>query len=223
MRREKREAVMTFLLTPSYLKKMNEDLKPKGKAIFLPDEVFKNILSYCDDTIERKQKKHMKQLCNDFKTLRESRVRWYKNYGGKVEGMQTGAPVWAMQTGGMVPTMLEPGEKVFSPGSYGQDIMSLNKDVPRFGGSGSVNNISSSANNHIKEIESIMDRSLKVEQERQKIIVAGAQQQQRNQGPAPQTSGFDGGPIPMLPDNPGNAFQQSLVMTKNLLSANIGG
>ncbi len=81
MRREKREAVMTFLLTPSYLKKMNEDLKPKGKAIFLPDEVFKNILSYCDDTIERKQKKHMKQLCNDFKTLREARVRWYKTYG----------------------------------------------------------------------------------------------------------------------------------------------
>jgi len=51
------------------------------KERFLPDEVFKNILSYCDDTIERKQKKHMKQLVNDFKTLREARERWYKNYG----------------------------------------------------------------------------------------------------------------------------------------------
>jgi len=38
----------------------------KAKGIFLPEGIFKNILSYCDDTIEEKQKKKMKQLVSDF-------------------------------------------------------------------------------------------------------------------------------------------------------------
>ncbi len=48
------------------------------KEIFLPEGVFKNVLSFCGDSIEDKQKKHMKQLVNDFKTLREFRARWRK-------------------------------------------------------------------------------------------------------------------------------------------------
>jgi hypothetical protein len=38
----------------------------KARGIFFPEGVFKNILSYCDDTIEEKQKKNMKQLVSDF-------------------------------------------------------------------------------------------------------------------------------------------------------------
>ena len=34
-----------------------------------PQEIFKNILSYCDDTVERKQKKIMKQICNDISAV----------------------------------------------------------------------------------------------------------------------------------------------------------
>ena len=51
------------------------------KEVFLPEGVLKNVLAFCGDTIEDKQKKHMKQLCNDFKTVREFRARWNKDYG----------------------------------------------------------------------------------------------------------------------------------------------
>ena len=51
------------------------------KEMFLPEGVFKNVLSFCGDSIEDKQKKHMKQLVNDFKTLREARERWFKDFG----------------------------------------------------------------------------------------------------------------------------------------------
>ena len=34
-----------------------------------PQDIFNNILSYCDDTVERKQKKIMKQICNDLSAV----------------------------------------------------------------------------------------------------------------------------------------------------------
>jgi hypothetical protein len=34
-----------------------------------PQDIFKNILSYCDDTLERKQKQNMKQICNDISAV----------------------------------------------------------------------------------------------------------------------------------------------------------
>ena len=52
---------------------MNEDPRcvteidtEKAKGVYLPEGVFKNVLSYCNDTIEVKQKKKMKQLVSDF-------------------------------------------------------------------------------------------------------------------------------------------------------------
>ena len=39
----------------------------------------------------------------------------------------------------MQPVMVESGEKIFSPGSYGPEIQSLNESVPRFQTGGSVN------------------------------------------------------------------------------------
>ena len=43
---------------------------------YFTDDVFKTILSYCDDTIERKQKKHMKNVVSVFKELREIKKEW---------------------------------------------------------------------------------------------------------------------------------------------------
>jgi len=34
-----------------------------------PQDIFKNILSYCNDTVERKQKKIMKQICKDITAI----------------------------------------------------------------------------------------------------------------------------------------------------------
>ncbi|QBP06003.1 membrane-bound lytic murein transglycosylase D precursor [Synechococcus phage S-B68] len=42
------------------------------------------------------------------------------------------ASQFAFQTGGMVPTLLEPGEKVFMPGQWDQSISMLNSAIPRF-------------------------------------------------------------------------------------------
>ena len=39
-----------------------------------PSELFTHILGYCDDTIERKQKKHMKKVVNAFKEIFEVRT-----------------------------------------------------------------------------------------------------------------------------------------------------
>ena len=50
------------------------------------------------------------------------------------------ASQFAFQTGGMVPTLLEPGEKVFMPGQWGPDIEALNTMVPRFQEGGQVDN-----------------------------------------------------------------------------------
>jgi len=36
---------------------------------YFSQDIFKNILSYCDDTVERKQKKIMKQICNDISAV----------------------------------------------------------------------------------------------------------------------------------------------------------
>ena len=52
-------------------------------------------------------------------------------------GKQTGGIV-GYQKGGMVPTMLEPGEKVFMPGQWNSNIETLNKAVPRFQTGGAV-------------------------------------------------------------------------------------
>ena len=130
-----------------------------------------------------------------------------------------------LQTGGIagVPTMLEPGETVFSPGSFGQDIMALNQHVPRFANGGTVKNISSNVNNYIKDIEDIMDRSRKTEKVQQQVMMSSPRQQSMSMPPAPSPETPKDAPVPILPDNPGNAFQHSLVMTRNLLSANIGG
>ena len=45
---------------------------------------------------------------------------------------------YGFQDGGMVPTILEPGEKVFLPGTYGPEIPMLNDMVPRFQSGGEV-------------------------------------------------------------------------------------
>ena len=42
------------------------------------------------------------------------------------------------QEGGMVDTMLEPGERVFMPGQWDQSVKNLNDEVPRFQSGGSV-------------------------------------------------------------------------------------
>ena len=42
------------------------------------------------------------------------------------------------QAGGMVDTMLEPGERVFMPGQWDQSIKNLNDDVPRFQSGGKI-------------------------------------------------------------------------------------
>ena len=53
------------------------------------------------------------------------------------------------QTGGMVPTLLEPGEKVFMPGDWDSSISTLNSMIPRFqtGGLVEVSNPLTAAEN----------------------------------------------------------------------------
>ena len=52
-------------------------------------------------------------------------------------GKQKGGVV-GFQKGGMVPTMLEPGEKVFMPGQWNSNISALNDAIPRFQVGGAV-------------------------------------------------------------------------------------
>ena len=56
------------------------------------------------------------------------------------------ATVQKLQTGGMVSTMLEPGESVFGPGQWDSSISKLNSAVPRFQSGGKV---SATANDSI--------------------------------------------------------------------------
>jgi len=47
--------------------------------IYFNDDIFKNILSFCGETIEEKQKKKMKYVVRDFKELMEYRERGYES------------------------------------------------------------------------------------------------------------------------------------------------
>jgi muramidase (phage lysozyme) len=71
----------------------------------------------------------------------------YKSYGGKIQGLQTG---------GMVPTMLEPGETVFGPGQWNSSIKQLNSAVPRFQSGGMISKSSNPMNEVLAEVEKMV-------------------------------------------------------------------
>ena len=70
-----------------------------------------------------------------------AKSQWeFNTYGDEVGSNTTPvftAPV-QRQTGGMIPTLLEPGEKVFMPGQWDASIQALNDAIPRFQNGGLV-------------------------------------------------------------------------------------
>ena len=58
---------------------------------------------------------------------------FFNTAGNSVMGLQKGGMISSM-----TPVLVEPGEKIFSPGTWGNDVSSLNKAVPRFQNGGTV-------------------------------------------------------------------------------------
>ena len=119
-----------------------------------------------------------------------------------------------LQMGGMV--MLEPGEKVFGPGQWDSSVQELNSSIPRFQTGGVTGMRGGDPNYNFRQSSEKSDQMKSVAM--QPIIINGG-------GGSPQMAmGQDAAArVPSLPNNPGSDFASSLVMTRDLLSAKIGG
>lgn len=93
------------------------DLKRQAKTV----EQFKD-----------EQKKKLEDLKENIKIKQEQIDKLYDKDKKKL------IPPVMRQTGGVVPTLLEPGEKVFMPGQWDESIRTLNSIIPRFQSGGVV-------------------------------------------------------------------------------------
>ena len=136
-----------------------------------------------------------------------------------------GNNVMGFQSGGMVPTMLEPGEKVFAPGQWNQSISYMNESIPRFQSGGQVGSMRGNRSDPM--MMEVVNKS--IEHMSQQIIKNDNAPQSRATPamapPIPPNIAPGGGrpDIPVLPNDANNSFSASLVMARDLLSANLGG
>jgi len=127
---------------------------------------------------------------------------------------------YKFQSGGMVPSMVESGETIFPPGSFGPEVSMLNELFPRFG-SGSSANISRSMN----PIHNLFQQANKVKMDsdrssNQPIIIPVPQ-------PIPTGGGMvndntSGSYTPQLPNEPSNHIVSTLIMQTYALMNKIG-
>ena len=162
----------------------------------------------------------------------------YKGYGGKMEGetsggMQKGGKMegetsGGMQKGGMMGNqqlvMTEPGELYFPPGTYGPEIMQLNESIPRFQTGGTVG--MTGTDDAFQFVDNMEKAQLQEKMDMMKNM--SNQIQLSAMGPMATPSDIMSQPSttsapPILPNDSNNSFAMQLVMTKNLLSASIGG
>ena len=128
---------------------------------------------------------------------------------------------YKFQQGGMVPTLLEPGEKVFMPGQWDSSIESLNSSVPRFQSGGVVNLGGQSNNESLRSANAARMEQQVATFVTQPIIMP--MQGGGGGGSGASISTGEQNSIPNLSDTPSNSFAANLVMTRNILSENIGG
>jgi len=138
------------------------------------------------------------------------------------------AEAYGKQTGGMMGkeqmVLTEPGELYFPPGTYGPDIMQLNKDIPRFQTGGTVGMTGTDDtfqfvdNMEKAQLQEKMDMYKRLSDPIQLSSIGPMATPSDVMSPVQTTS-----PPPLLPNDSNNSFAMQLVMTKNLLSASIGG
>ena len=148
----------------------------------------------------------------------EEFMKMYQKHGGKVEGKQTGG----MISKPLQPVMVESGEKIFSPGSYGPEIPALNDSVPRFQTGGSVN--VSSGSNHIHSVFQQANQT-KMDSEstsNQPIIVPVPQPMPMQSEGGGGDQGISGSFTPNLSNEPSNHIISTLIMQTYSLMNRIG-
>ena len=127
---------------------------------------------------------------------------------------------YKFQEGGKVPVMVESGEKIFSPGSFGPELEMINDAIPRFQSGGSVN--VSRGMNPIQELFKGANKSkLDLDVGSNQPIIIPVPQAMPAAGQVT-NSNTSGSHTPDLPNEPSNHIVSTLVMQTYALMNRIG-
>ncbi len=119
---------------------------------------------------------------------------------------------------GMTPVMVESGEKIFTPGSFGPEIPQLNSSVPRFATGGVI-----PGKNSITERFHTMSEMNRTSNSvnNTPIVVPMPMPEDRSQASRSHNT-TDGTTLPSLSNSPGNHITQALMMQTYSLMRSIG-
>jgi len=127
-----------------------------------------------------------------------------------------------LQSGGIVGAMVESGEKIYTPGSYGPEVPMLNESIPRFQSGGPVN-VTGMQNPMQKVFQEANKMSMEsMIQNSQPIIVPVPTPTPTSTNSIGQADNTSGSHTPSLPNEPSNHIVTTLLMQTYALMNRIG-